>query len=338
MNVSRGFLIVLITVVGVVSGLIVLPYLQYVMLAVLLAYVLHPVHVRLSGRVGQVGSAASLLVLTTVAFLLPFVLVLRVIATDVVSFAEQLQSGGIEFATLEAAIADWTGMQIDLASALGGSGEQIGGAIVEQAGNVFGLLTHGLIGIGVTVFLLYYLLKDGQKLVAWLRDITPLPQRVQDDLYTEVNDVTWAVLAGHVFIAIVQGVVAGLGLIAVGIPNAVFWTVVMVILALLPVIGAFMVLGPAAIWLAASGDVFAAGALAVYGTIVVGITDDFLRPIVVNRRTDISPAVILLGVIGGLSVFGFIGLFIGPIVLGVLKACLVVFDDYYESLDDGVPA
>jgi predicted PurR-regulated permease PerM len=338
MNVSRGFLIVLITVVGVVSGLIVLPYLQYVMLAVLLAYVLHPVHVRLSGRVGQVGSAASLLVLTTVAFLLPFVLVLRVITTDVVSFAEQLQSGGIEFATLEAAIADWTGMQIDLASALGGSGEQIGGAIVEQAGNVFGLLTHGLIGIGVTVFLLYYLLKDGQKLVAWLRDITPLPQRVQDDLYTEVNDVTWAVLAGHVFIAIVQGVVAGLGLIAVGIPNAVFWTVVMVILALLPVIGAFMVLGPAAIWLAASGDVFAAGALAVYGTIVVGITDDFLRPIVVNRRTDISPAVILLGVIGGLSVFGFIGLFIGPIVLGVLKACLVVFDDYYESLDDGVPA
>jgi predicted PurR-regulated permease PerM len=338
MNVSRGFLIALITVVGVVSGLIVLPYLQYVMLAVLLAYVLHPVHVRLSGRVGQVGSAASLLVLTTVAFLLPFVLVLRVIATDVVSFAEQLQSGGIEFATLEAAIADWTGMQIDLASALGGSGEQIGGAIVEQAGNVFGLLTHGLIGIGVTVFLLYYLLKDGQKLVAWLRDITPLPQRVQDDLYTEVNDVTWAVLAGHVFIAIVQGVVAGLGLIVVGIPNAVFWTVVMVILALLPVIGAFMVLGPAAIWLAASGDVFAAGALAVYGTIVVGITDDFLRPIVVNRRTDISPAVILLGVIGGLSVFGFIGLFIGPIVLGVLKACLVVFDDYYESLDDGVPA
>jgi predicted PurR-regulated permease PerM len=338
MNVSRGFLIALITVVGVVSGLIVLPYLQYVMLAVLLAYVLHPVHVRLSGRVGQVGSAASLLVLTTVAFLLPFVLVLRVIATDVVSFAEQLQSGGIEFATLEAAIADWTGMQIDLASALGGSGEQIGGAIVEQAGNVFGLLTHGLIGIGVTVFLLYYLLKDGQKLVAWLRDITPLPQRVQDDLYTEVNDVTWAVLAGHVFIAIVQGVVAGLGLIVVGIPNAVFWTVVMVILALLPVIGAFMVLGPAAIWLAASGDVFAAGALAVYGTIIVGIMDDFLRPIVVNRRTDISPAVILLGVIGGLSVFGFIGLFIGPIVLGVLKACLVVFDDYYESLDDGVPA
>jgi len=337
MNVSRGFLLALIGVVGVVSLLIVLPYLQYVLLALLLAYVLYPLHSRLADRVGGTASAASMLALVTLVALLPFVVVLRVIAADAVAYAEALQTGGIEFATIEAAIAEWTGVRVDLASRLGGSGEQIGGALVDAAGNVFGLLAHVLVGLGLTVFLLYYLLKDGDRLVVWLQDITPLPQRVQDDLYAEIGAVTWAVLAGHVFIAIVQGVVAGIGLFVVGVPSAAFWTAVMVVLALLPVIGAFMVWGPAALWIAATGDVVAAVALAIYGTIVVGVTDDFLRPIVVNRRADVSPAVIILGVIGGLSVFGFIGLFVGPIVLGILKAILVVFDDYYDRLDEGVP-
>jgi len=337
MNVSRGFLLALIAVLGVVSLLIVLPYLQYVLLALLLAYVLYPVHSRLADRVGGTASAASMLALVTLAALLPFVVILRVIAADAVAYAEALQTGGIEFATIESAIVEWTGVRVDLASSLGGSGEQIGGALVDAAGNVFGLLAHVLVGLGLTVFLLYYLLKDGDQLVDWLQDITPLPQRVQDDLYAEIDAVTWAVLAGHVFIAIVQGVVAGIGLFVAGVPSAIFWTAVMVVLALLPVIGAFMVWGPAALWLAATGDVAAAVALAIYGTIVVGVTDDYLRPIVVNRRTDVSPAVIILGVIGGLSVFGFIGLFVGPIVLGILKASLVVFDDYYDRLDESIP-
>lgn len=337
MNVSRGFLLALIAVLGVVSLLIVLPYLQYVLLALLLAYVLYPIHNRLADRVGGTASAASMLALVTLAALLPFVVVLRVIAADAVAYAEALQTGGIEFATIESAIAEWTGARVDLASSLGGSGEQIGGALVDAAGNVFGLLAHVLIGLGLTVFLLYYLLKDGERLVAWLQEITPLPRRVQDDLYAEISAVTWAVLAGHVFIAIVQGVVAGVGLFVAGVPSAIFWTAVMVVLALLPVIGAFMVWGPAALWLAATGDVAAAVALAIFGTIVVGVTDDYLRPIVVNRRTDVSPAVIILGVIGGLSVFGFIGLFVGPIVLGILKASLVVFDDYYDRMDESIP-
>ncbi|SNZ17299.1 Predicted PurR-regulated permease PerM [Natronoarchaeum philippinense] len=334
MNVSRGFLLAIIAIVGAVSLLIVLPYLEYVLLALLLAYVLHPLHRRLSPRVGGTASAASMLALVTVAALLPFVVVLSVIASDVVAFAEDLQTGGIEFAAIESAIADLTGVQVDLASSLDGYGEQIGSALLDAASNAFGLLAHVIIGLGLTVFLLYYLLKDGERFIDWLREITPLPEPVQEDLYTEIDDVTWAVLVGHVFIAIVQGVVAGIGLIVTGVPSAVFWTVVMVILALLPVIGAFMVWGPAALWLAATGNLAAGVGLAIYGTIVVGVTDDYLRPIVVNRRADVSPAVIVLGVVGGLSLFGFIGLFVGPIVLGVLKASLIVFDDYYDRMQE----
>jgi len=142
----------------------------------------------------------------------------------------------------------------------------------------------------------------------------------------------WAVIAGHVFVAAIQGGVAGIGLFVTGIPNALFWTVVMMVLALLPVVGAPLVWGPAALYLLGQGDTAAAVGLAVYGTFVVGITDDYLRPVVVDRRANLNPAVILFGIVGGVYVMGAMGIFFGPVVLGALKATIDVFDERYDEL------
>ena len=109
-------------------------------------------------------------------------------------------------------------------------------------------------------------------------------------------------------------------------PNAAFWTVVMIVLAVLPIIGSFIVWGPAVGWLFVVGRPVAALALLFYGTIVVGVSDDYLRPIIVDHYARVNPAVILIGVLGGIYVIGFMGIFFGPIIIGALRAAIDLYD------------
>lgn len=332
MNPSRGLLLALVAAFGVLAALLVLPFLQFVLLAVLLVYVLYPLHRRLAPRIGDGPSAAALVTLTLLLVLVPAALVLRSVLTQARMLYDAVREGDLTVGFVEDLLADALGVRVDLESAVGAAPSDIGSAALENALSVFDLVTHVVVGLGVTLFLLYYFLKDGEAFVAWLRDVTPLPPRVVDDLFAEVDSIMWAVLAGHVFVAAVQGGIAGIGLFVTGIPNALFWTVVMMVLALLPVVGAFLVWGPAALYLFANGATVPAVALAVYGTIVVGVTDDYLRPVIVDRRADVNPSVILLGIVGGLYLFGTMGIFFGPVVLAVLKATIDVFAAEYGRL------
>ncbi|PSQ26772.1 AI-2E family transporter [Halobacteriales archaeon QS_9_68_17] len=332
MDTSRAFLLGLIAVLGVVALMLAMPFLQFLLLAVLLVYVLYPVQERLAPRIGSGYSAFALVTLTSLLVLLPLFLVFRSVFGQAQTLYTALRDGEVTVGLVEDTLANAVGVELDLRSVFGSVPEDIGSTALDEALNLFDLVTHVLIGLGITAFLLYYFLKDGDALVDWTRDVIPLPPDVVADLFEEIDNVMWAVIAGHVFVAAIQGGVAGIGLFVTGIPNALFWTVVMMVLALLPVVGAPLVWGPAALYLLGQGDTAAAVGLAVYGTFVVGITDDYLRPVVVDRRANLNPAVILFGIVGGVYVMGAMGIFFGPVVLGALKATIDVFDEKYEEL------
>ncbi|WP_136716307.1 AI-2E family transporter [Halorientalis salina] len=325
MDTSRGFLVALALVLLALSIAFVLPYLQFFLLAVLLAYVLGPVQRRLQPRIGEQVAAVLLVLGTTVVVLVPLFVVGRVVVSEGLSIVRQVRRGEITLTRAEDQIRQLTGVEVDLGGTLrtvvrDGGTDAFGGLL-----GAFGVVTHLLLGSGITVFLLYYFLKDGPAFMGWLRRTIPLQDRVQDELYAEIDAIMWAVLAGHVLIAVIQGGLAGLGLAVVGIPNALFWTAVMVVLSLLPLVGSFLVWGPAVLFLGLSEQPVPALFLLVWGTIVVGVSDDYLRPIVVDRYAQVSPAVIVLGLIGGISVIGLMGIFFGPVVIGTLRATLDVF-------------
>jgi len=313
----------------VLSALFVLPFLEFFLLAVLLAFILRPVHVRIQSRTGPRVAAALVVTATTVAVIIPLAVVVRSTLSEAASLVAEVREGGTTLAELEGRILALTGMEVDLASALQSVLRQIGTGAVNNVIGVFGTVTHLLIGIGLTLFLLYYFLKDFEDFRRWLRATMPLPDRVQDELYGEIIDITWAVLAGHVLVAVIQGLVAGVGLVAVGVPNAVFWTVVMIVLAVLPVIGSFLVWGPAAAWLFLQNEPVLAALLFVYGTVIVGLSDDYLRPVIVDRYARLNPSVIIIGILGGIYVMGFMGIFFGPILIGALRATLDVYRKEY---------
>ncbi|THE66238.1 AI-2E family transporter [Salinadaptatus halalkaliphilus] len=333
MNRSKGFLFALAALFAYFSWQLVTPFLQYILAAILLAFVLYPLQRRFEGRLSAGAAAFSLLVLAVVGFIVPFALVAIVVADDAATILGDIDPQDLEIAALEEWLADEVGIDVDITDAIADSAQQIGSMLLEQTTAWFSVLTHTLIGLGLLLFVLYYLLKEGDQLLSWLRERTPLPDEVQDDLYEELNEVMWAVLAGHVLIAIAQGVIAGVGLFATGIPNAAFWTFVMVILALVPLIGAFLVWGPAVVYLFITGEPLLALALGIYSAIIVGVSDDYLRPIVVDRYAELSPAIIILGVLGGIYAFGVMGLFFGPVLLGALLATVDVLDEHYEDLE-----
>jgi predicted PurR-regulated permease PerM len=310
----------------------VLPFLQYFLIAGLLAFVLTPLHHRLKPRIGKAGSSVALIVGTLVALIIPFIVVIASVAGDAARLAQDANVEAIGVDQIETLIQEYTGQQIDLVGQAQDAAQTGAEALAGSAAEIFGAITHVLIGIGLTLFVLFFLLKDGDGLYVWIRNITPLPEDVQDDLYSSLYDITWAVLLGHVLVAFVQGAVAGIGLFVTGIPNAFFWTFIMIVLALLPAIGAALVWAPASAYLFFTGEPIAGVALFVYGAIVVSVTDEFLRPVIVDRRAEISPAIIIVGVIGGLYLIGFMGLFIGPVIVAALKVVLEEFDEHYESL------
>ncbi|QLG61440.1 AI-2E family transporter [Halorarum salinum] len=329
MKAATGLLLVLVGILLLFSVALVLPFLQYFLLAVLLAYVLAPLQRRLVGRMAPRTAAGVLVTAATVAVIVPLVVVVRVTASEAISLLEGLREGELTLAGVEQFLLELTGQEVDLTEMLRTAVGEVGTEGVGSLLGAFGVLAHTVLGLGLTVFLLFYFLKDGERLLGWLRATTPLPDRVQADLYARLDGIMGAVLVGHVLVALVQGVLAGLGLFATGVPNATFWTAVMVVLSLLPIVGSFMVWGPAVVYLFAIGQPVPALLLLVYGTIVVGISDDYLRPIVVDRYAKVNPSVIIIGVLGGVYVLGFMGIFFGPVIIGALRATLDVYREEY---------
>jgi predicted PurR-regulated permease PerM len=139
-------------------------------------------------------------------------------------------------------------------------------------------------------------------------------------LQRHLADMTRAVFLGLGLTAVAQGVLLGVGFWIAGLPSPLVFGVLGVILALVPMVGPALLWIPGAIWLAARGETGYAIFLALWGSIVVGLIDNLLRPLLISGRAEVPTLAVFVGVIGGLAAFGFIGLFLGPIVLGLLIA------------------
>lgn len=336
MNRSKGFLLAFVLVLLGLSALIFRPFLQYVLGAVLVAYVLYPVQRRLETYTSPAIVAFGLVVLTVASVIVPLAVVIAVVVDSADSVLESVRGDAAPFNAIESRIQELTGLDIDLSEEFTRTAGEVGSILIERSTEVFGTITFHLLGIALALFLVYYFLKDGDRLTAWLDQVIPLPGEQRRELYDEIDGVMWGVIFGHVFVGVVQGVVAGAGFVIAGVPNPFFWTAVMVVLAMLPLVGTIPVWGGAVIYLSLTNQPGLAVGLFVYAVVVVGLTDDYLRPFAVDRYAKLNPAVILLGILGGAYAFGVMGLFYGPVVLGALKATLnVLADDRTRTVEAG---
>ena len=221
--------------------------------------------------------------------------------------------------------------------------------IWRKAGELIGTISHFLISslsrvtmsavslLFMTFAMLYtmfFFLMDGDKLLHKILYYLPLQDRDEQRMLQKFTSVTRATLKGTAVIGILQGGLAGIAFWVVGIPSAVFWGTIMAVLSIIPGIGTALIWGPAVIILAAGGNFLKAGGLGIFCAIVVGSIDNLLRPILVGKDTQMHELMIFFGTLGGIIMFGIMGMIIGPIVAALF---ITIWEIYGVAFKDILP-
>ena len=179
----------------------------------------------------------------------------------------------------------------------------------------------------VILFIFFFAMRDADKLEEYARSISPFSHEIERDISKQFKDITSSVVYGFVVIGVVQGLTTGIGLFIFGAPQPLILTILAVLTAIIPVLGAWIIWIPAAIYLLTQGHTGAGIGLILYGAIFVSWIDNVIRPYMVSRKSNISSAIVLIGMIGGLFVFGIMGLILGPLILSYLIILLDAYKD-----------
>ena len=209
--------------------------------------------------------------------------------------------------------------------ALGG----VSGFIVRNTTSVLANIGEAGFHFVLMLLTMYYLFKDGDGLMERLRDSISLPDDRATSMLKHITDVIRATIYGGLVVAFVQGTLGGLLFLILGVRSPVFWGAVMGFLSLIPFLGAFLVYIPAALIFIVGGSYIKGLVLLIFGIGVVSQIDNFLRPLLISGRTEMHPLLLFFSIAGGLSVFGLLGLVMGPVIAAIFVA---IFDLYRMAL------
>lgn len=176
----------------------------------------------------------------------------------------------------------------------------------------------------VVFFTFFFVIRDKEDFVGYVKTILPFPKDVQDRLFKATKEVTASVLYGQLIIGFIQGITAGIGFFLFGVPNPLLFTILAIFAGILPIVGPFIVWVPMAIVLFVTGNTVATIGVTIFG-IASSVVDNFLRPIIIAKRLTMNSLLVMLGFIGGILFFGVMGLILGPLIIAYLLIFLEVY-------------
>ena len=330
---SRWFLLLGLTAVMLqLCWKILTPFLSILLWASVLVLVFYPVYRRIllkfNGRTTAASVATTFLVLATI--ILPMVAVTGMVVAELESTAREIQADIPrhlerlpEFLEI---VYRYTGMTQDelkraVQTGARTSSQTLLGGMLSVVGGVVGFL----INLGFVSFTMFYLFIDGDKAVQSLRDWLPLERSQSQALLNRAGEIISASVYGVVVLAVIQGSLGGLMFWWLGLPSPLLWGVVMILFATIPMLGTFVIWVPAAIYLALNGAMGKAIILTLWGSLVIGMSDNLLRPTLVGKKAKMHDLMIFFAVLGGLRAFGVLGILMGPVVLAVSLTLLEAF-------------
>ncbi|WP_406856118.1 AI-2E family transporter [Alsobacter sp. KACC 23698] len=335
----------LIALVSVAFAWILWPFFGAVFWAAVIAIVFHPLNARLAGPSPRRPTFAALATVAIIMLIvvLPVLLVAAALAMEASDLYGRLQSGEIDavriFQPVFDALPSWLTSILDrfgltdlgavrtrIAAALTSGVQAIATGAFAVSQSTFGFV----VGLGVMLYLLFFLLRDGEALAGRLRAALPLRAEQRDALFGQFTVVIRATVKGDILVAILQGVLGGLVFWFLGVHAVLLWAVLMAFLSLLPAIGAALVWLPVAVYFLATGSIWQGIFLLLYGMLVIGLVDNLLRPFLVGQATKMPDYVVLISTLGGIETFGLHGFIVGPVIAAMF---LAVWDIYSASQD-----
>ncbi len=306
------------------------PFVPAITLAVALAVLFAPMHRWLSSRLGFPGVAAALsVVIVALIVVVPMAFVAERVIEEAITGAKSIATiveNGTWRRTFDAhpqiaPVAQWVERQFDLPGGVKSATEWL----TNFASSFVRGSVLQLIGIVLTFYLLFYFLRDRDPARKMLRSLSPLSPADTTRLFNDVVDTVHATLYGTLAVAVAQGTLGGLMFWWLDLPAPLLWGIVMGLLAVVPVLGAFVIWIPAAIFLLLDGSGGKALLLALWGGVVVGGIDNLLYPMLVGKRLKMHTIIAFISIVGGLVVFGPAGLILGPVTFTITRILLEIW-------------
>jgi predicted PurR-regulated permease PerM len=352
---GRYFLLLLLVAALYAAYRVLSPYINTIIISAALALLFYPVHNRIvmltRGR-HTMASLCSCTVIICLVIVPLFLLGAALIAQGVHSFNniyEWVQGGGlVEFLAAEPVVqirikitqylsfVDFS--KIDLQGSLLSFSKEMGQFLLSKSSDILSNVTRLVMHFFLLVFTLFYFLKEGRGMVDRLLHLLPLSNVQEHELIDRIVKVIRLTFVGAILTAVAQGIAGGIALAFVGFP-ALFWGTVMAFASLIPVIGTALIWVPAALYLGFSAGWKVTTFFVLWNLAVVGSVDNFLRPYLIGGEAGLSPLLIFFAILGGVQLFGLIGILYGPLILGLCGVLLYLYElehkDYLNGLDQG---
>jgi predicted PurR-regulated permease PerM len=297
--------------------------------AAVLAIFVYPWHERLAERYGNSRAAALSTLVVTLLIVGPGLLLLTAFVRESGAALAQLDrdtvAGQVEWAQRM-----WERVRLlipgarsaDLGTLLHEGTSKAAGFLAARAGALVADLLVFIFQLFVTLLAVFFLLRDAEPIMRRMRRVLPFDDMRRERMIRQTRDMVYASVAAGLVIASLQGLAGGLVFAILGLAAPVFWGVVMGFLAMLPFVGTWVVWVPAAIWLFATGQLAKGVTLTVLGVTIVASIDNFLRPAVLSGRAQMNGLLMFISLLGGVAVFGLLGLVLGPLVVAIASGLL----------------
>lgn len=334
-RIEDGAFVALVLVVSIAFAMVVEPFFGAILWGVIVAILFMPVNLRLLALIpGHRNTAALLTLLLIIAIVIvPAIILSIALVQEATTLYGQVNVGKINiphmFAQMQAGLPDWASIGLRRLGVTNFEAVQrlltdgLTSSFRTLASQAF-LIGQGafsfIVALTVMLYLTFFLLRDGLDLARKLDRAAPLRVLPRRALMRQFVIVIRATIKGSIVVAILQGLIGGLVFGALGIPGALLWGVLMGFFSLLPAVGTGLIWAPVAIYLLATGALWKGLILIFCGMFVIGMVDNLLRPILVGRDTRIPDYVVLITTLGGLQLFGFNGIVIGPVIAALFIA------------------
>ncbi len=338
------FFISLVVFVLILSFLMILPFWKTLFSAAVVAFFLFPIYNWLNSRLKHPNLSASLMLVFSILFVVvPFILIINGLTLELVgvyrSTSSSISGASLSYPNLLSYHLDFFGSKISPSYFSSQVMSELESWIFSLSSKLLMSVPALLFHFFVFLFALFFFFRDGKKIVSSAKDLLEIDVRHKQFLEKEIAKMTHAVIYGSFASALAQSLFATLGFYLFGVSTPLLWGVATFFVSLLPIVGPPLVWFPLALLKLYEGYVlhsnillFQGFGLLIYGFLVVSWVDNLIRPRVVSSSAEMSPLLILISVIGGIAVFGFVGIFAGPLIIVLFVSIGKLYLKYHISL------
>ncbi len=333
----------LLILLGYLSYQILKPFLTPIAWAIVLSLVFYPVYASLLRIVRYKALASIITLILIIAVILgPFSYLSFVLVNELKGVSDYVESGQIEEirrllehpkvrTIIERIIALLNITEDRLEEAIVSGISNIGKGLLQRIAVRVSDVFSAILNFVFMSFSIFFFLKDGTELLKRFKDYMPFSEEQKDRLTTQMRDIIVSTIYGGVIVAILQGTIGGITYSLLGVNAPVLWGIATAVASFIPLLGAFAIWGPIAGYLFIQGAIVNGIILTIVGVFGISLIDNILKPIIIGERTKMPVLVIFFSVLGGIKLFGLIGLIMGPFVIAVFVSVLEIF----RHIDEG---